>query len=197
MIRTKHIDISVFQKVKHGNVDCGDSYFYYQEDDYFICVIVDGLGSGTLANESSQAVVNVIKSNPFMSITEMIRLSNHALIGKRGVVLGILQLNLKTEQFTYSSIGNIGLMTINSDGRKRRNIPMSGYLGGYLPKAKVINGTFKTDTIFIMFSDGVLAHELTDRLFDKQSVYEITEAFASKMEPTRDDDTTLAVMKYI
>lgn len=196
MSQVNPIDVSVYQKVKQGNIVCGDSYYYYQDDNTFLCVVVDGLGSGTFANESSQAVVDVIKSNPLMPTTEMIKLSNQALTGKRGVVLGILKLDLNARQFAYSSIGNIGLMTITSEGIKKRNIPMSGYLGGYPRQEKVVNGHFKNNTMFVMFSDGVLSNELTHHLFKKQSVEEITDAFALQMDQSRDDDTTLAVIKY-
>ncbi|GAA4075033.1 indirect negative regulator of sigma-B activity [Amphibacillus indicireducens] len=190
------VDVSVYQKVKQGNVVCGDSYYYYQDENHFLCVVVDGLGSGFFAHESSQAVVDVIKSDPLRPTTEIIELSNRRLTGKRGVVLGMLRLDLKTLQFTYSSIGNIGLMTITSEGIKKRNIPMSGYLGGYPRQAKVVSGVFTSNTIFVMFSDGVQSNELTHHLFRESSAEAVTDAFRFHMDQSRDDDTTLAVIKY-
>lgn len=196
MSAVNRVDVSVYQKVKQGNIVCGDSYYYYQDADNFLCVVVDGLGSGVFAHESSQAVVDVIKSDPLRPTTEIIELSNRMLTGKRGVVLGILRLNLKTLQFTYSSIGNIGLMTITSEGIKKRNIPMSGYLGSYPRQVKVVSGVFTSHTVFVMFSDGVRSNELTHHLFRKCSAKEITDAFRVQMGQSRDDDTTLAVIKY-
>src|SRR5690625_5825620 len=98
MTSSKNVDVSVYQKVKQGNSECGDSYFYHQDDDYFVCALADGLGSGELARESSRAVVDVIESNPLMSITEIIKRSNEALFGKRGVVLGVLKIDLKNQR---------------------------------------------------------------------------------------------------
>lgn len=196
MNKMSAIDISVYQKEKVGNYNCGDSYYYYQDNDFFLCALADGLGSGEMARDSSQAVMDVIKVDPLMTTSEIIKRSNQALAGKRGVVLGILKLDLRSLEYTYASIGNIGLMTITSEGVKKRNIPMSGYLGVYPRKTKEISGKFKKNMQFVLFSDGVLSKDLTHNLFQKQNSAEITDAFAEQMEQNREDDTTLIVIKF-
>ncbi|WP_440896796.1 indirect negative regulator of sigma-B activity [Amphibacillus sp. Q70] len=196
MNKMNAIDIAVYQKEKKGNYSCGDSYYYYQDDDFFLCALADGLGSGDMARDSSQAVMNVIKADPLLATSEIIKLSNQALIGKRGVVLGILKLDLRSLEYTYASIGNIGLMTITSEGIKKRNIPMSGYLGVYPRQTKEIRGKFKKSMLFVLFSDGVMPKDLTHSLFQKQSSVEITDAFAEQMDQNREDDTTLIVIKF-
>ncbi|MBU5595715.1 SpoIIE family protein phosphatase [Amphibacillus sp. MSJ-3] len=196
MNETDLVKVSVYQKEKEGNFCCGDSYYYYQDDDFFLCALADGLGSGELARESSQVVMDVIKTNPLMTTSEIISLSNQALVGKRGVVLGILKLDLRNHQYTYASIGNIGLMTITSEGIKNRNIPMPGYLGVYPRQAKEIRGIFNKNMSFVLFSDGVTPKDLTHNLFKKQNVTEITDAFAEQMGQNREDDTTLIVIKF-
>src|SRR5690625_3891349 len=167
MIQTNSIDISVYQKEKKGNYYCGDSYYYYQNNDFFLCALADGLGSGTLAHESSQAVMDVIKSDPDLAIEEMIKRFNQALIGKRGVVLGILKLDFKTNDYRYTSIGNIGLMTISAEGIKKRNISPSGYLGSFPRDVKEIRGHLTKGMLFILFSYGVLPKELTHHIFNE------------------------------
>lgn len=196
MNRANKVDVSVYQKVKTGNYECGDSYFYYQDEDHFICALADGLGSGVLAHESSQAVIDVIESNPFMSIPDIVKQSNQALIGKRGVVLGILKLDLNSLNFTYTSIGNIDLMTTTPEGIKKRSIPMSGYLGSYPRIPKEVTGTIEKGKLFFLFSDGVLPTELTHELFRSKEVEQVTTTFKELMNPNREDDTTLIVIKY-
>lgn len=196
MTVSKNVDVSVYQKVKQGNSECGDSYFYHQDDDYFVCALADGLGSGELARESSRAVVDVIESNPLMSITEIIKRSNEALFGKRGVVLGVLKIDLKNQRFTYASIGNIDLMTVSSTGVKKRSIPMTGYLGSYSRIPKIVSGDVEQNMIFFMFSDGVSPTDLTHQLFKITDVKQITNAFTEQMDQNRDDDTTLIAIKY-
>ncbi|MEW8986414.1 MAG: protein phosphatase 2C domain-containing protein, partial [Bacillus sp. (in: firmicutes)] len=58
---TKPIEVIVHQTTKEGKYVCGDSYYFVLQDEYFTCVVADGLGSGTLANEASSAVVEVVQ----------------------------------------------------------------------------------------------------------------------------------------
>ncbi|SHN32037.1 SpoIIE family protein phosphatase [Gracilibacillus kekensis] len=196
MASKQQIEVSVFQKAKKGNYYCGDSYFYSETDDTFTCAIADGLGSGELAKESSQVVMDVIQDNIDDTVTSMIKKSNQKLVGKRGAVLGILQINLKTKQYFYSSIGNIGLMTITSNSIKKRNIPQVGYLSGYDRPFKVVEDTLEENLIFIMFSDGVDPKEISNSYFLHKEVTHITDTFKHLYSHKLDDDTTLIAMKY-
>ncbi|PXW89152.1 negative regulator of sigma-B (phosphoserine phosphatase) [Streptohalobacillus salinus] len=192
----RHVDVAVFQKSKQGNYYCGDSYFYVESEAGFLAVVADGLGSGQVAKESSQAVIDVVKLNPDVQTDQLMRLCNKALVGKRGVVLGVLRLRYDERVYRYSSIGNIGLMTISKDTLKKRNIPISGYLGVFPRKVKEITEPLEEGMIFALFSDGVHARELSHVLFQMRDVYEITETFKELMANDRDDDTTLVVVKY-
>ncbi|ENH96400.1 phosphoserine phosphatase [Gracilibacillus halophilus YIM-C55.5] len=192
----QHIDVSVFQKAKKGNYYCGDSYFYEESDDYFVCALADGLGSGEFAKESSQLVIDTIKASPDASVKTLMRQCNQQLTGKRGVVLGILQLDLHTMQYAYSSIGNIGLVTVTANAVKKRNIPQAGYLSGFDRPFKVITGDIEEGMIFLLFSDGVTSREIAKKYFLHREVYQITDAFASFHQNALADDTTLIAMKY-
>lgn len=188
--------VSVYQQPKQGNAFCGDSYYYNETADHFICAIADGLGSGEYAKESSQAVIDIIKENNHVTVEELVRRSNEILYGKRGVVLGILKMDFRSETYSFSSIGNIGIMTVNGDGVKQRNIPNSGYLAGYKRSIKVENDKLNKGTNFIMFSDGVKDKELSHYYFADKDVNRITKAYELTSEPIRSDDTTLIAIRY-
>lgn len=196
MNTANRMHISVYQKSKVGNYYCGDSYFYQESDERFICALADGLGSGEVAKQSADVVMDVIEKNQFASFTEIVKLCNQALVGKRGVVLGLLSLDFREGTYTFSSIGNIGIMTVAADGSKNCNIPSSGYLGVHARPGKVVQGTFLTDTVFVMFSDGVGSRDLAHSFFQKKDVDRITDLFSDYIEEDRPDDTTLVVMKY-
>ncbi|MUV38510.1 Phosphoserine phosphatase [Lentibacillus sp. JNUCC-1] len=189
-------DVSVFQKPKNGNYYCGDSYFYEETDTGFICVLADGLGSGEHAKDSSQVVIDVVENNRKATVKELIKLSNKALTGKRGVVLGLLKINFDDKTYSFSSIGNIGVVTITSRSKKKRNIPNSGYLGGYERPFKVETGKLEPDLIFVVFSDGVEDTDLSKPFMLNKNVHALTESFANyKTDPPRDDVTLIAI-KY-
>src|SRR5699024_9744477 len=94
-----YVDVAVYQKTKVGNHLCGDSYFYKETDDGFICALADGLGSGEYAKESSDIVMDVIRHHMGASVKDLVKKCNKRLYGKRGVVLGILKFDFKTEMY--------------------------------------------------------------------------------------------------
>ncbi|WP_164214665.1 protein phosphatase 2C domain-containing protein [Virgibacillus sp. YIM 98842] len=192
----KRINVAVFQKPKKGKYYCGDSYFYLETENEFLCAIADGLGSGEYARESSQIVIDIIRKNMNESIESIIKICNEQLFGKRGVVLGILKINFDSMLYSFSSIGNIGIVTANRNKKKKRNIPSSGYLAGYPRKFKVIQERLEKNMNFIMFSDGVNDKDLSDLDIFGNNVENIIKTFQYKSKPERDDDTTLIAMRY-
>jgi phosphoserine phosphatase RsbX len=190
------VEVSIYQKPKKSNYYCGDSYFYKETENGFICALADGLGSGQYANESSEIVISIIKKNTDAEVEQIITKANEQLIGKRGVVLGILKMDFTQRSYTFSSIGNIGILQIIR-GKKKRSIPNAGYLGGFKRPYKVIRGKLESDSNFIMFSDGVLDMELSKlSVENKKDVESITKAYKFISEETRSDDTTLIAMHY-
>ncbi|MEC5424708.1 protein phosphatase 2C domain-containing protein [Virgibacillus sp. C22-A2] len=192
----KKVKVSVFQKPKKGNYYCGDSYYFTESDSGFLCAIADGLGSGEYAKESSQIVIDIIKNNVNSTVEQLIKMCNEQLFKKRGVVLGILKLNFHSQMYSYSSIGNIGVLTVVKGQKKKRSIPNGGYLAGYPKKFKVVHDKLEPETNFIMFSDGVSDKDLSQRYFLNKDVDSVIKAFEYMSEQVRDDDTTLIALRY-
>ncbi|MCA0985124.1 SpoIIE family protein phosphatase [Halobacillus yeomjeoni] len=182
---------------KKGNYYCGDSYFYKETEEAFVCALADGLGSGESARESSKAVMEVIEANPSLTIENLIKKCNEVLVGKRGVVLGILRIDFQNETYSYSSIGNIGVITITPDGERKRSIPLAGYLAGYRRELRVTRGKVSKGMKFLLFSDGVHDRRLSKHSTEAKSVEMITENYKLLYGQTRDDDTTLIAMEYV
>lgn len=190
------VEVAAFQESKKGTRYCGDSYFYFENDNHFTCAIADGLGSGEFARESSQIVINIIKDNLNHSNKQLVQMCNERLVGRRGVVVGILRLNLTTKQFTFSSIGNIGLIIVTKNQVRKRNIPHRGYLAGYERTLGVMKGTFEEQTNFIMYSDGVEESELSKSFLVYEEVEDIINTFEMVYGRARFDDTTFIAMRY-
>src|SRR5690554_6076169 len=104
------MQVAVYQKPKKGRYYCGDSYFYLETENEFLCAIADGLGSGEYAMESSQIVIDIIRKNGNKPIDTIIKQCNEQLFGKRGTVLGVLKIDFRTRVYSFSSIGNIGIV---------------------------------------------------------------------------------------
>ncbi|MRH43616.1 SpoIIE family protein phosphatase [Aquibacillus halophilus] len=190
------VEVSIYQKPKKGNYYCGDSYYYKESATQFICALADGLGSGEYAKESSQAVVDIIANDNEASVEQIFNECNKELTGKRGVVLGVLKMDLEKGTYAFTSLGNIGIMAISDNCEKKRNIPNSGYLGGYRRPFKIFQGKLDEGMVFIMFSDGVTSRALSSKYFYSKDVHTITETFSAVSATNQEDDTTLIAMRY-
>ncbi|WP_072890918.1 SpoIIE family protein phosphatase [Ornithinibacillus halophilus] len=190
------VEVAVYQKAKDGNKLCGDSYYYIETDDKFICVIADGLGSGTFARESSDAVIESIKRNYNKPMKEMVKVCNQQLQGKRGVVLGIIKIDYHTKKYSFVSVGNIGMIAISKDLSKKRTIPNSGYLSGGKKDIKVVEEVLEKEMNFIMFSDGVTSTDLSNKFYQHQDVNDVIQSFILQNKTPRKDDTTLIAFRY-
>jgi len=192
----KHVEVSVYQKPKKGNYYCGDSYLYKETDKEFICALSDGLGSGEYAKESSQAVMDVIDEHVDEPIEKIIKECNKTLSNKRGAVLGLLRINFQEEWYSFTSIGNIGIIVIPPKGKRKRNIPSAGYLTGYHRPYKVTHDTLSHGMLFFMFSDGVNERTLSSKTFVSKNLDQIMEDFKHQQHDAIDDDTTFIAMRY-
>lgn len=191
------VQVSVYQQSKSGEVYCGDSYYYKESNNKFICVLVDGLGSGKLAAESSEIVIHMFKKNIDQTNEQIMKKINKQLSSKRGVVLGILKIDFDAHKWTFSSIGNIGLLVITSNREKIRSIPSTGYLASYPREFNVFQRALENGMNFIMFSDGVMDQELSNRHILTKDVNDLVKMFSPLNDSNRKDDTTLIAMRYV
>ncbi|MDQ0352983.1 negative regulator of sigma-B (phosphoserine phosphatase) [Alkalibacillus filiformis] len=192
------MEIATFQKPKKGNYHSGDSYFYVETDDGFLCALADGLGSGEVAKNSADTVIDVIKNSYTKPLDELVHLANEALFGHhlRGCVLGILRVDYREQFYSYVSVGNISVIAVDHHGKKRRNIPVPGYLSGVKKPVKVHYGELQNGSVFFMFSDGVNERKLTKEFYSHQTMDLTIQWFTLQQEQYMDDDTTLIAMKY-
>ncbi|GAA0452636.1 SpoIIE family protein phosphatase [Alkalibacillus silvisoli] len=199
MIEKKdRMEVATFQKPKKGNYHSGDSYFYMEMNDGFICALADGLGSGEIAKDSSDTVINVIRNHLDEPLDVLVEQANKSLFGHqlRGCVLGILRVDYKRQLYSYVSIGNISVIVVDCYGNKRRNIPVPGYLSGVKKPVKVQDGKLEAGSVFFMFSDGVNERQLTKEFYSHDTMDLTIQWFRLQQKDYMDDDTTLIAMKY-
>ncbi|MFD2760141.1 SpoIIE family protein phosphatase [Lentibacillus juripiscarius] len=195
--RQNKVQAAVYQQPKSGQYQCGDSYFYTETENEFICVLADGLGSGEQAKESSEIVINIIRDNIHTTVEQLIEQCNRQLSGKRGAVIGILKIDFSARRYTFSSIGNIGVLAISENGRKKRNIPNPGYLAGYHRPFKIVSDKLDPVMNFILFSDGVRDKDLSQYFLLGRDVEQVVECYkAYRNGQKREDDTTLIAIHY-
>jgi phosphoserine phosphatase RsbX len=155
-IKKDHFELVSYQSAKNGMPYCGDDYFFTYTDEYFICVLADGLGSGQLAYESSNAVTREVKEHHSKGVETLMNISNRALINKRGATVSVLKVYYDTKEFVYSSVGNIQFF-FNNPGSDQLvyPLPVTGYLSGRKQKYHTQRFKYEPGSSFMLFSDGV------------------------------------------
>lgn len=148
------LELFVHQTTKAGNTECGDSYFYKATDEYFICVIADGLGSGKYANDASTAVIAVVEQYHHEELDQLMDRCNKVLLQKRGAAVSVLKFYFEKNEFVYSGVGNIRFFLYSPEGKLTYPLPVTGYLSGRPQKFHTQRFTYEPESKFLIYSDG-------------------------------------------
>ncbi|RBW67853.1 protein phosphatase 2C domain-containing protein [Bacillus taeanensis] len=149
------VQVSSYQQAKNGNAQCGDSYFVKKTTDEFICAIADGLGSGYIAKQSSEAAVSAVEDNYNEPIETIMEKANQSLKGMRGAVLTVFKINFQTNELSFCGVGNVHLIIYTHEGKIIRPLSYSGYLSGQRQHYHVQHLELPVPCSFIIYSDGL------------------------------------------
>jgi phosphoserine phosphatase RsbX len=187
----RNTEVYVHQSIKAGRTLCGDSYFFTETKEYFICVIADGLGSGEFARESSQAVVSLIKENHHLSVEVLMKETNKVLFGKRGAAVSVFKAYFHTRELVYSCIGNIRCYLYTPTGRLIYPLPVSGYLSGRPQVYHTQRFSYEPKSKFLIHSDGFVIHGVNTLLKPHISVKTISDEIEKNFKNLNDDATVI------
>ncbi len=151
----QRIDLSTFQRSKIEGQCNGDSYFTEETEDYFVCLVADGLGSGQAAHDASTRAVQVVEEHHDKGVETLMQMCNDALSQSRGAVLTLFKVHFKEKVLEYCGIGNIRLVIGLPSGKLVHAIPKSGFLSGKPTKFDVRRIEYPEGSMFIAYSDGV------------------------------------------
>lgn len=151
----QHCSISAFQRSKKENQCNGDSYYVKETNDYFVCVVADGLGSGKAARDASSKVVDVVEKHHHLGVETLMSLCNDALYQTRGAVVTLFKTYFKEQKLEYCGIGNVRLMISDPSGTIMNPLSTSGYLSGRPSKFTVKEMPYQKESMFIIHSDGI------------------------------------------
>jgi negative regulator of sigma-B (phosphoserine phosphatase) len=186
------VELSVFQLSKIKHQACGDSYFSVETDDYFICAIADGLGSGDAAKKASGTAMEIIQAHHSEEIDVLMEMCNQGLRDTRGAVLTIFKLEYKTCMLYFSGVGNIRMIMSSPSGSIRQPIPKSGYLCGRPQRFNVQQFQYEKDSLFMIFSDGLKVTSANRQMiFRIGSPHDAVHFIKNSMSSVSDDTTCI------
>lgn len=185
----QHVHTLAFQLPKEGKSCCGDSFYIKTTDNFMICVLADGLGSGERANESSAAISSLVEQNYNEDVDVLMRLCNEELKDKRGATVSILKVDFHSKSFTYSSVGNIRFMLYGPSGKSIYPLPILGYLSGKPQKYRTQTYSYEIGSKFIIYTDGLVLPGIKALLDKGNSVEDLSRQLDIYTQKRTDDLT--------
>ncbi|HLO10862.1 MAG TPA: PP2C family serine/threonine-protein phosphatase [Pseudoneobacillus sp.] len=187
----KNTEVYVHQSIKEGRTLCGDSYFFTETEEYFICVVADGLGSGEHAYDASQSVIRMVELNHHQSVDLLMKECNKVLFDKRGAAVSVFKVYFATREFVYSCVGNIRFYLYTPNGRLIYPLPVSGYLSGRPQIYHTQKFSYEQNSKFLIHSDGFVFHGVKSLLKPYVSVNTISDEIERNFGAKNDDATVI------
>lgn len=184
-----HIQALAYQIQKEGNICNGDSFYMKATEDYFICVVADGLGSGAAAHASSNAIREVVEQNHHEDVEVLIDYCNQVLKDKRGATIAIIKVHFSQQTITYSSVGNIRFVLFYPSGKFICPLPVLGFLSGKPRKHRIETFSYEKNSKFIIHSDGLTIRNVKPLLSSFSTIEDMSNELKTYTTSRKDDLT--------
>mgnify|MGYP000207691011 CR=1 FL=1 len=187
------MNYGVFSRPKRGNELSGDAYLVVEGTDAVLFGLVDGLGSGQEAARAAQIAMDCARQHHALPLLEILQHCHGALRSTRGVVMGLLRVELVASQVRYVGVGNIGICTLAQV--PFHPISYNGIVGYRLPRVHEFVGPYHPGDTFVLYSDGIDSRFHSDEalLRRERDPQHLAEAIARQYG--KDDDICVLVVK--
>jgi negative regulator of sigma-B (phosphoserine phosphatase) len=184
---------AVKQRAKQGESICGDAYWAGRTPTGVLIAVVDGLGSGQAAAEVARTALAVVAQYQAAALVDILQRCHMALVESRGVVMGLLRIDLERRRVQYAGIGNIECRAISASNFA----PFSAYgiVGHRLPTMRQFEADYQAGDLFVLYTDGVNRDfDLKDvRMTGADDLHTLVEAIVADHSHPEDDVLVLAV----
>jgi len=181
-----------------GQAESGDLSLIKRVGKGTLIAVVDGLGHGEDAASAAHAAVGALDRYAREPLADLVKRSREALVGLRGVVLGLAYLDPQAAHMTWLGIGNIGgiLLRADSGGRPSRItlVPNAGFIGGEQTHPTTRSVPLALGDTVVLYSDGI-RDGFADSLVLANSPQEIAD-FVITRHAKGNDDALVLVARY-
>lgn len=142
-----------------GESESGDLCLIKRVGHGTLIAVVDGLGHGQDAACAAHAAVGALDRYSRESLIDLVRRCHEALVGLRGVVLGLAFLDPQAARMAWLGVGNIGGVLLRADLGNRPSritlVPNAGFIGAEQAHPTTRSVPLALGDTVIMYSDGI------------------------------------------
>jgi serine/threonine protein phosphatase PrpC len=153
------LEIGVATLPLPGQLESGDLSLVKKVGKGTLVAVVDGLGHGQEAASAAQAAVTALDRYSKEPLPELVKRCHTAMMGLRGVVLGVAYFDPQANTMTWLGVGNVGGVLMRKDQTSRPArvslVPMAGFIGSELHNATARAVPLTAGDIVVLYSDGI------------------------------------------
>ena len=142
-----------------GESESGDLCLIKRVGKGTLIAVVDGLGHGQEAASAAHAAVGALDRYSREPLIDLVRRCHEALVGLRGVVLGIAYLDPQAATMTWLGVGNVGGVLLRTDFGNRPSritlVPNAGFIGAEQAHPTTRSVPLALSDTVILYSDGI------------------------------------------
>lgn len=152
--RPSRLNVSVIARPKRGEEVCGDAYFIRQMRDFALLAVIDALGHGREAFETSQLCLAAIEQQFDAPLDSIVETCHRQLRGTRGVAAAFCRIDFAASRLLHLGLGNVETRVCGT-GSAVRPFCFNGTLGMAMESYQVRDYPWEEGATIVMFSDGM------------------------------------------
>ena len=153
------IDTAFANVPLRGQKESGDLSLIKRVGVGTLVAVVDGLGHGQEAASAAHAAVGALDRYSREPLSDLVRRAQEALLGLRGVVLGLAYLDPQAATLTWLGVGNVGGILLRADSGNRPAritlVPSAGFIGAEQAHPTTRSVPLALGDTVILYSDGI------------------------------------------
>jgi phosphoserine phosphatase RsbX len=181
-----------------GQTESGDLCLIKRVGKGTLVAVVDGLGHGQDAASAAHAAVGALDRHAREPLVELVKRCHEAMVGLRGVVLGLAYLDPQAATMTWLGVGNVAGILLRADLRGRPSrislVPNAGFIGAEQTQPTTRSVPLALGDTVILSSDGI-REGFVDSLTLTNSPQEIAD-FVITRHVKGNDDALVLVARY-
>jgi len=181
-----------------GQSESGDLCLVKRVGKGTLLAVVDGLGHGQDAASAAHAAVGALDRYSREPLTDLVRRCHEALVGLRGVVLGLAYLDPQAATMAWLGVGNVGGVLLRADLGNRPSritlVPNAGFIGVEQTRPTTRSVPLAPGDTVILYSDGI-KDGFAESLALSNTPQEIAD-FVITRQVKGNDDALVLVARY-
>ncbi len=198
--RASFVEWGVAARPFPGERACGDRYAVLPRQDGVLVAVIDALGHGARAESTARRASAVFERYASEPLPVLIERCHRALLGDRGVVMGVALIDGARCTMTWAGVGNIAGVLLPSSGgdrtRRERLVAPAGIVGGSLPPLKAASVALISGDLVLFATDGVRQGFAEGDLPSAEDPQRLAERLMLD-HATESDDALVLVVRYL